>query len=109
MLLTLAIVGLFFLPDPWRVVILVVAAFVEVFEVFLWIKYLRRYRIKTGAEAMIGERVEVIEPLDPAGRVRVRGEIWNARSSAPVPDGAPVRIQAVDGLTLVVEPEPETG
>ena len=105
MLLTLAIIGLFFLPDPWRVVILVVAAFIEVFEIFLWIKYLRRYRVKTGAEGMVGERAEAIAPLEPDGKVRLRGEIWNARATAPVPEGAAVRVKNVEGLTLLVEPE----
>lgn len=107
MALTLAIIGLFFIPDPWRVVILVVAAMVEVAEVFLWIKFLRRYRVTTGVEGMLGERAEALGELDPDGRVRVRGEIWNARSSAPVPDGGEVRVAAVDGLTLVVEPDPQ--
>jgi membrane-bound serine protease (ClpP class) len=105
-ILALAIAGLFFLPDPWNVVVLVVAALIEVGEVFLWIKFLRRYRITTGAEGMLGERAEAIGILDPAGQVRLRGEIWNARSSAPVADGAEVRVAAVDGLTLVVDPEP---
>jgi membrane-bound serine protease (ClpP class) len=104
-LLALAIIGLFFIPDPWRVVILVLAAFFEIFEVFLWIKFLRRYRVTTGAEGMVGKRAEAIGALDPEGRVRLHGEIWNARSSAPVPDGGEVRIAAVDGLTLVVDPD----
>jgi membrane-bound serine protease (ClpP class) len=105
MILTLAVIGLFFIPDPWRVLILVIAAFIEVFEVFLWIKYLRRYRVTTGSEGMVGERAEAMDPLDPEGKVRLRGEIWNARSSAPVEAGAGVRIAAVEGLTLVVDPE----
>jgi membrane protein implicated in regulation of membrane protease activity len=104
-ILALAIAGLFFLPDPWRIVILLAAALVEVGEVFLWIKYLSRYRVRTGVEAMVGEVAEALGPLDPDGRVRVRGEIWSARSSAPVPQGSAVRIQAVEGLTLYVEPE----
>jgi membrane-bound serine protease (ClpP class) len=103
--LALAIAGLFFLPDPWRIVILLVAALVEVGELFLWIKYLRRYRVRTGVEAMVGELAEALGPLDPAGRVRVRGEIWNARSTGPVPNGSAVRIEAVEGLTLLVTPE----
>ena len=52
---------------------------VEVGEIFLWIKFLRRYRVTTGAEGMIGERAEVISRCDPRGSVRVHGEIWNAR------------------------------
>lgn len=105
MLLALAIVGLFFLPDPWRVVVLAVAALVEVGEVFLWIKFLRRYRVTTGAEGLIGARAEVIEACAPRGRVRVRGEIWNARCSPAAGAGEAVRVAAVEGLTLVVESE----
>ena len=103
MFLVLAIVGLFFIPDPWRVVILVVALIVEVGEIFGWIKFLRRYRVTTGAEGMIGERAEVIARCDPRGSVRLRGEIWNATCATAVDAGETVRIAGVDGLTLVVE------
>lgn len=102
MILVLAIAGLFFLPDPWRIVAVVVAAMIEVGEVFLWIRFLRRYRVTTGVEGMVGERGEVI---DPSGRVRVHGEIWTARHTAAVERGDRVRVSAVDGLTLEVEPE----
>jgi membrane-bound serine protease (ClpP class) len=103
MILALAIAGLFVLPDPWRIVFLVCAVAIEVGEVFLWIRFLRRYRVTTGVEGLIGERAEVIGD----GRVRVRGEIWNARSEPEIKieRGGAVRIAAVDGLTLVVEPE----
>ncbi len=99
MLLVLGIVGLFVLPEPWNVVVVCVAALIEVAEVFFWIKFLRRYRVTTGAEGMVGERAEVIGP----DRVRVRGEIWQSRG--PATGGETVRVAAVDGLTLVVEPE----
>jgi membrane protein implicated in regulation of membrane protease activity len=33
------------------------------------------------------------------------GELWNAVSSAPADIGSRVRIRAVEGLTLEVEPE----
>jgi membrane-bound serine protease (ClpP class) len=99
-ILALAIAGLFVLPDPWRIVFLVCAALIEVGEVFAWIRFLRRYRVTTGVEGMIGERAEVIGP----GRVRVHGEIWSARCDRA--EGETVRVAGVDGLTLVVEPEP---
>lgn len=104
MLLALAIAGLFVLPDPWRVVVLVAAALIEVGEVWLWILFLRRYRITTGVEGLVDETVEVLERCDPRGRARVRGEIWNARSTAVLERGERARIAAVDGLTLVLEP-----
>lgn len=105
MLLALAIVGLFVLPDPWRVVLLAVAAVVEVGEVYFWIRFLRRYRVTTGAEGLVGERAEVIEACDPRGRVRVRGEIWNAHATIRIAAGQPARVTAVEGLTLRVEPD----
>jgi membrane-bound serine protease (ClpP class) len=101
-LLALAIVGLFVLPVPWGVVALFAAAVVEVGEVFFWIRFLRRYPVTTGAEGLVGERGEVIVRCAPLGRVRLRGEIWNARSEEPLELGDEVRVEAVDGLTLVV-------
>lgn len=104
MLLTLAIVGLFVLPAPWNVIGVCVAAVVEVAEVWLWMKFLRRYRVRGGAEGMIGERAEVLEACDPDGRVTLRGEIWAARTDgAPLPPGARARVLAVEGLRVVVE------
>jgi membrane-bound serine protease (ClpP class) len=105
MLLAAAIVGLFVLPQPWGWIALPVAAFVEVAEVYFWIRFLRRYRVTTGAEGLIGARAEVIETCAPRGRVKVRGEIWNARCPAGAARGENARVAAVEGLTLVLEPE----
>jgi membrane-bound serine protease (ClpP class) len=109
MLLVLALAGLFVLPSPWGVVGVVVAAAIEVLEVAFWRRFLRRYRVQTGTEAMVGTRVEVLEACAPEGRVLVGAEIWNARSEVPVANGRIVRIVAVDGLTLVVEPAGPVG
>jgi membrane protein implicated in regulation of membrane protease activity len=82
--------------------VLFIAAVIEVAEVFLWIKFLRRYRVTTGAEGLIGERAQVIAACAPDGRVRVRGEIWNARCEHPLEPGETAEVAAVDGLTLTV-------
>jgi membrane-bound serine protease (ClpP class) len=59
----------------------------------------------TGASAMVGTIGRALTPILPSdtGRVAVHGEIWNARTTAPIADGEPVRIVNVDGLTLTVE------
>lgn len=108
-LLTLAVVGLFVLPDPWRLVFLGGVVVFEFAEVYFWINFLRRYRVTTGAEGMVGEVAQVIEACDPQGRVRLRGETWSARSSTPVATGSRVRVSAVEDLTLVVDPEDGAG
>jgi membrane protein implicated in regulation of membrane protease activity len=101
-LLALAIVGLFLLPSPWGMIAVFAAAVIEVGEVLFWIRFLRRYPVTTGAEGLVGERAAVIVRCAPLGRVRLRGEIWNARGEEPVERGEEVRVEAVDGLTLVV-------
>src|ERR671914_796325 len=99
MLLALAIVGLFVLPEPWGLILLPVAAVIEVGELYFWIRFLRRYRVTTGAEGLVGERAEVIVRCAPLGRVRLRGETWNARSEEPLELGEEVRVEAGDGVT----------
>ena len=78
MALTLGIIGLLFLPSPWNVVAVCVAALIEVAEVFVWIRFLRRYRVTTGVEALVGRTVRVVERCDPRGRVAYGDEFWNA-------------------------------
>jgi membrane-bound serine protease (ClpP class) len=105
MLLVAAIIALVFLPSPWGLVALAAALAFEVVELFLWKRFLRRYRLRTGPELLVGSSATVVTACAPEGRVRVRGELWKARSSAPAEPGETVRIAAVAGLTLEVEPE----
>jgi len=67
----------------------------------------RKLPTRTGYEELLGQLAEVREPLDPAGQVFLQGALWQARLSdgqGPVPVGDRVRVEAVDGLTLVVSP-----
>ena len=56
---------------------------------------------------MIGSSGVALTSLGPgvAGRIATRGENWQAVSDDPIPEGAPVRVVAVDGLTLSVRKE----
>ena len=104
MLLIGAIVlALFVLPPGWGIALVVVAMVIEVAEVGFWIRFLRRYRVRTGVEGLIGSTAEVIEACDPIGRVRLRGEIWHARCRSRAEVGERVAVTGVDGLTLEVE------
>ena len=53
---------------------------------------------------MIGEIGVAQTALVPQGKVSVHGEIWNAVSSVQIGAGDSVRVTAVDGLMLRVEP-----
>jgi membrane-bound serine protease (ClpP class) len=104
MLLIGGLIALLLLGTPWGLVALVAALCLEVGEYFAWKRFLRRYRLRSGPETLVGRTATVVDAIDPAGRVRLDGEYWNARASVPVPEGARVRIAAIDGLTLEVEP-----
>jgi membrane-bound serine protease (ClpP class) len=63
-----------------------------------------------GAPGMIGQTAVARGPLAHAGQVAVHGELWNAIAEGdPVPDGAPVRVVGVEGLTLKVVKAGEPG
>jgi len=67
--------------------------------------------VRTGIEEMVGSSAEARNSIDPDGRVWLGGTIWSARLAAgsePARPGDRVRVEAVDGLTLVVRPEPQT-
>jgi len=71
----------------------------------------RNERVRTGTEEMIGSSAEARSSIAPEGRVWLGGTIWSARLAAgsePIRLGDRVTVEAVDGLTLVVRPEPQT-
>ena len=104
MLLIGGLIALLVLGAPWGLVILAAALCLEILEYFAWKRFLRRYRLRSGPETMVGRTATVVDDIDPIGRVRLDGEHWNARARVPVREGQTVRIEAIDGLTLEVEP-----
>jgi len=60
-----------------------------------------------GREWMLGEVGEAVEDVSPDGVVRINDALWKARTNraTPVLAGARVRVAAVEGLVLEVEPE----
>ena len=67
----------------------------------------RRRSVKTGTDSMIGATVIASTPLQPVGRVNYKGEDWTAVLDDPstsVDPGTEVRIVAVEGLLVHVQP-----
>jgi membrane-bound ClpP family serine protease len=103
-LLVALLLAFFVLPSPWGVVAVLAALVFEVGEAAGLVWWSRRRRSHVGAETLVGAEGVALGALEPDGQVRVGGEIWRARSEAPVPAGCRVRVTAVEALTLVVEP-----
>jgi membrane-bound serine protease (ClpP class) len=68
--------------------------------------------VKTGSEELVGAIAEARGAIDPEGQVWIEGALWNARLGSGVGRvelGDRVKVEAVEGLTLVVSTEPPTG
>jgi membrane protein implicated in regulation of membrane protease activity len=107
------VIALLFLSSPWNVVIVIVAATIDIAETgtfFWWSRRRRRLTpVAVGAETIVGRTGIALGRLDPdaaspEGQVRIEGEIWSARSAEPIEPGALVVVRAVSGLVLEVEP-----
>ncbi len=97
------LLAVFVLPSPWGIVAVFTGGLLDIGESLVLLRWSRRRRVATGAEAMIGLTAVVVTPCRPVGQVRVAGELWAARSSAGADPGAEVVVRGVKGLTLLVE------
>jgi membrane-bound serine protease (ClpP class) len=67
---------------------------------YVW-RTLRR-PVAGGAPGLVGHTAHVVDWSGTSGHVFVHGERWAARSHEPFEAGQPVKVQRLDGLTLVV-------
>jgi membrane protein implicated in regulation of membrane protease activity len=102
--LTLAIVLALLVPWPWSLIVVGLGIVGEVGEVIWGRRIAKRWRPRTGAEAMVGMQGEVVSSCRPRGQVRVHGELWEATCIEGADVGETVRVKLVDGLMLVVQP-----
>jgi membrane-bound serine protease (ClpP class) len=57
-----------------------------------------------GMQSMVGKTAETLDTLNPAGKVSIHGEIWNAVSvTGAINKGEKVRVTEANNLTLYVE------
>lgn len=95
---------LFVLPTPIGIGVVILAFIGEMAELVFWRRFLKRYRLQSGAETMPGRSAVVSEACRPRGSVRFDGAIWAAECPGGAAIGDEVTITRVDGLTLLVEP-----
>jgi membrane-bound serine protease (ClpP class) len=63
-----------------------------------------RRPVVSGAEQLLAATGHAVTSFQGEGSVRLRGEIWSARSRMPLVAGQEVRVSGRDGLILLVEP-----
>lgn len=93
--------------EPW--VVLTTAGLSALFFGFVVRESLRYRTLPTasGTGLLVGALGVAKSELAPGGIAHVAGEDWTAASeTGPIPRGNAVRVTRVDGLRLIVEPEP---
>ncbi len=65
-----------------------------------------RREVRTAEFGMVGLTGRVTQPLSPSGTIFVHGELWRARTkdAMMIPEGRMVKVIAMEGLSLIVEP-----
>lgn len=92
----------------WRVITALAGTTAAFFMVVLAMAVQARRRpVVSGRDLLVGGQGQVIDWTGAAGRVRIEGEIWQARGRSDLPTGRRIRVTGVDGLTLRVEPAEE--
>ncbi len=83
--------------------------FVLGISLFLYFKIFQamRQEVKTGQEAMLGQKGLVVEDIDPEGKIQYANEIWDATArESRFLKGEQVKIRGISGLVLQVEKMP---
>ena len=63
--------------------------------------------VVSGVDEMLGSIGQVLEDFEKLGRIHIHGETWQVQSQSPFRSGDQVRVVAIDGLILSVEPVKE--
>lgn len=96
------------LNPPWWVLVIVIVGTVLFMLGAMTAVVRSRFSTPTvGREGMVGEEGQAEVDVAPDGVVVIQGARWRARTNRATPIGAgdPVRVVAVSGLVLEVEPE----
>jgi membrane-bound serine protease (ClpP class) len=65
----------------------------------------RNRPVVSGREELVSGHGVVLDDFTGKGRIRIHGEVWQAESPVPVRRGDKVRVVALEGLVLQIQPE----
>ena len=99
-------------PHNLQIIVMAAVSVVTFVICMIWIRpkleSLRRAKIqRTNADRLIGMEGVVIVPVNPVegkGQVKVEGQVWSAKSEGAIEEGTTVKIRAIEGVKLIVDP-----
>lgn len=94
-------------PTWWTILIVLGLAFLFAVRGMSTMVRARFSASTIGRASLIGEAAEAATVINPEGTVRLRGALWRARvdRATPIEAGRGVKVVAIDGLVLEVEPD----
>ncbi|MCR5286606.1 MAG: NfeD family protein [Saccharofermentans sp.] len=99
-------------PHNLQIIVMAAVSVVTFLICMIWIRpkleSLRRANVqRTNADRLIGMEGVVIVPVNPVegkGQVKVEGQVWSAKSEGAIEEGTTVKIRAIEGVKLIVDP-----
>ena len=99
-------------PHNLQIIVMAAVSVVTFIVCMIWIRpkleSLRRANVqRTNADRLIGMEGVVIVPVNPVegkGQVKVEGQVWSAKSEGAIEEGTTVKIRAIEGVKLIVDP-----
>ena len=99
-------------PINLQIIVMAAVSVVTFAICMIWIRpkleSLRRANVqRTNADRLIGMEGVVIVPVNPVegkGQVKVEGQVWSAKSEGAIEEGTTVKIRAIEGVKLIVDP-----
>ena len=99
-------------PHNLQIIVMAAVSVVTFVICMIWIRpkleSLRRANVqRTNADRLIGMEGVVIVPVNPVegkGQVKVEGQVWSAKSDSAITEGTKVKIRAIEGVKLIVDP-----
>ena len=99
-------------PHNLQIIVMAAVSVVTFVICMIWIRpkleSLRRANVqRTNADRLIGMEGVVIVPVNPVegkGQVKVEGQVWSAKSEDAIKEGTKVKIRAIEGVKLIVDP-----
>ncbi|GAB2618278.1 NfeD family protein [Novilysobacter erysipheiresistens] len=90
---------------PGQLVLGIGVASALAFMGVVWLALRARDRpVTTGVDELVGHPAIALDDFSGHGRVRIRGEVWQADSDVAVVRGQALRVVSIDGLVLHVVP-----
>ena len=99
-------------PHNLQIIVMAAVSVVTFVICMIWIRpkleSLRRAKIqRTNADRLIGMEGVVIVPVNPVegkGQVKVEGQVWSAKAERAISEGTKVKVRAIEGVKLIVDP-----